>query len=311
MTVPSDMARNVAVLALCGCARKPPADLVPLASVSSDPRIERRAADWAMPVADARAYLESSDAGCPSPTSQLSASACLHAPPGRGLSADVPLAWGAAATDGGALWFDRLRCTDGATPEVVQASAVVWEVSCPLDMAPAQWFVDSETCGSPCPPEGVSVMPVDAANLERQASAALAEERTGDALHFVGMSISRYPHYASTWRIAGLARAATGDHAGALEAFRTTLYLDPRDGRAAYYAVRAAHSAEAWEEARDRAAELAPLLAGSPEVQAEVQCVEAVSRLNLGDASGAPLAIQACAAGASGCCAVEPGADLP
>lgn len=278
--------------------------------MSADPQVERIAVDWAMPVADARAYLDSSAAGCPSPASQLSASACLHAPAGRGLSADVPLAWGAEATSG-ALWFDRLRCDDGATPEVVRASVVVWEVSCPLDLEPARWFVDPESCGSPCPPQGVSVMPVDAANLERQASTALAEERTGDALHFVGMSISRYPHYASTWRLAGLARAATGDHPGALEAFQTALELDPRDGRAAYYAVRAAHSAASWEEARDRAAALAPLLEGAPDVQAEVRCVEAVARLRLGDPGGAPLAVAACAAGANGCCSVEPGADSP
>ncbi|MFT4974216.1 MAG: tetratricopeptide (TPR) repeat protein [Myxococcota bacterium] len=275
--------------------------MILLSSVAADPAIERQAAKWSMPVSDARVYLGSSDAGCPSPDSLLPASACLQAPADRGLSAEQPLAWGAAgAAD--PLWFGRLRCRSGATPQAVSEAGGTWRVQCPGDLAAVRWHVDATSCGSPCPPVGVEVMAADAANLERQVSAALVEERTGDALHLAGMSISRFPQYASTWRLAGLARAATGDHAGALEAFEAAEAIDPADSRAAYYAVRAAHSAGRWEAARDRAERLAPSLGADPVLQADVRCVEAIARIRLGDAQGAPQAAAACAAGAPGCC---------
>ena len=148
-------------------------------------------------------------------------------------------------------------------------------------------------------------MPADALNLEVQVAAALADQRIGDALNLAGFGLSRFPQYASTWRVAAVARAATGDHQGALEACDKALSIDPGDQRAAYYAVRAAHSAELWAAARERAAALRPSL-DEPLLQAEVQCIEAIARTRLGDAAGAALAAEACAAGAQGCCSASP-----
>jgi len=123
--------------------------------------------------------------------------------------------------------------------------------------------------------------------------------------------VTRFPNFASSWRMVGVARAATDDYAGALEAFSAALALDPADERARYYAVRAAHSAAQWPEARDRAAALWPELSGEPALQAEVQCIEVLARTELGDDSGAPLAATACAGGALGCCPLQPGRSAP
>ena len=148
-------------------------------------------------------------------------------------------------------------------------------------------------------------MPADALHLEHQVSQALDEQRTGDALHLAGVALSRYPLYASTWRLAGVARAATGDHTGAIVAFDEALARDPADVLASYYAARSAHSAAMWPEARDRASALLPRL-DAPTLRAEVQCIEAIARIRLGDAAGPPLAVAACASGAVGCCQSGP-----
>ena len=286
---------------LSGCHHRMPPDAIPLAEVVAADPGARRASAWSMPLADARAFLSSSDpAGCPLPESTLSLSACLQANPARGRSPQAPLAWGPAAEQ--TLWHSRLRCDSGATPRLEQETPGTWLAQCPGDAQPERWFVDPEgACGSPCPPEGVLVMPADALNLEQQVAAALAEQRTGDAFSLAEIGLSRFPQYASTWRVAAVARAATSDHRGALEACDQALSIDPQDQRAAYYAVRAAHSAELWPAARDRAAALRPTLE-DPGLHAEVQCIEAIARTRLGDAAGAPLATEACAAGAQGCC---------
>ena len=293
------------VVVLGGCHRRMPPDAIPLAEVVDADPAARLAAAWSMPLADARAFLGSSDPdGCPLPESDLPSSACLQADPERGRTSQTPLAWGPAAEQ--TLWHSRLRCDSGATPRLAQETPRTWLAQCPGDDQPARWFVDPEAaCGSPCPPEGVSVMPADALNLEVQVAAALAEQRTGDALNLAGFALSRFPQYASSWRVAAVARAATGDHQGALEACDKALSIDPADRRAAYYAVRAAHSAELWAAARDHAVALRPVL-DEPSLQAEVQCVEAIARTRLGDAAGAALAADACAAGAQGCCSGTP-----
>lgn len=293
------------VIFLAGCHRRMPPDAIPLAEVVDADPAARLGAVWSMPLAAARAFLGSSDPdGCPLPESVLPPSACLQADPERGRSPQAPLAWGPAAEQ--TLWHSRLRCASGATPRLAQETPRTWLAQCPGDAQPVRWFVDPEAaCGSPCPPEGVSVMPADALNLELQVAAALAEQRTGDALSLAGIGLSRFPQYGSTWRVAAVARAATGDHQGALEACEEALSIDPRDQRAAYYAVRAAHSAELWDVARDRAATLRPVL-DEPILQAEVQCIEAIARTRLGDAAGTVLATEACIAGAQGCCPATP-----
>jgi hypothetical protein len=288
------------LLWLVGCHRHLPEGAVLLSSVVADASPQRLAAQWEMPVADVQGFVDSSPQRCPAPTSILTASACLHVPPTHGLSLETPLAWGPVPEDG--LWHGRLRCGSGATPRIAGEHPGLWWVQCPEDAHPVAWFVDVQAaCGNPCPPQGMTVMPADAWNLERLVAQALEERRTGDALQLAGMGVDRFPQHASAWQGLGMSRAATGNHAGALEAFTHAQQLDPGDDWIAYCALRAAHSASMWSETVTRAQLLQPRLS-EPDMVAEVMCMEGIARTRLGEASGAAVSAAACAAGALGCC---------
>lgn len=295
------------LLVILGCHRRIPEGAVPLSSVIDEPEAQRQAAQWEMPLVDARRYLERSTDGCPTPESVLHASACLHTHPAHGVVAQQPLTWGAPSAD--VLWHGRLRCHSGASPQMTQVSTRQWLVKCPEDAAATRWFVDPQApCGNPCPPVGFTVMPADAQGLEQMIEQALDEGRTGDALQLAGVSVDRFPQYASTWNGLGMARAGTGDHRGALDAFVQSLAIDPTDVWTGYCALRAAHSAQLWDETVSRAQLLLPALS-APDMQAEVMCMEGIARTQRGDATAAATVAAACAAGATGCC--EPAPHLP
>jgi hypothetical protein len=182
-------------------------------------------------------------------------SSCDAMPAGYGTTMELPLEWGGAAS-GGALFYERLVCPDGAVPDtwrngsvgsaVSQSDAPVnskysgyeildsWAVLCPGDEQPRTWYANVYRLGSPCPPDGFGVVSV--ATFQAMASA-FESLRADDHLAAVEKSLALVK-VAPDWELSylSLGNACLGfrDFECARDAFVEVLRFDPASLPALY-----------------------------------------------------------------------------
>ena len=165
------------------------------------------------------------------------------------------------------------------------------------------WYVSAEgACSSPCPPDGMVLLPAQARVLERVAEEALGEGRLGDALRDAVALTEQAGAFASSWSQLGAAQAANHNYRAAREAFDHAARIDPLTVDYAWYAALAAWSASDWVDASARATALLGRLGSDDDRRPDAMCMEASARDRLGESGAAALLEAACIAGATGCC---------
>ena len=247
---------------------------------------------------------------CPA-THHMTLDTCVGAPPvGYGHLPSRPLEWG--ATSAGALYFGRLVCPGGGLAiservrepgESLPPGVSAWEVHCPGDEAPRKWYVSARKCGSPCPPDGLHVIPQAA--LQRYLASVEAFEggQPAPALDLAQAAVTLAPPNELLTLWLGTMLEQNGRASEAVAYYEAAIRMNPDDPEHKLFLARAQRAAGHEAPYRAAVTDLLAKLPGGHPLVPELQCLQSeILRHDGKTAEASTLAQRACAAGKADCC---------